>query len=165
MKNITLIGMPGSGKSTVGVLLAKTAGMGFVDTDLLIQTASKRLLYKMIEEDGIEAFIKAEEEAISKLVCFNCVIATGGSAVYGEKAMEHLKEISTVVYISVPLQTVKKRLSNIRTRGVVMSKGESIESLYAQRAPLYERYADVTVNGESTPEETVEKIIEALNRR
>lgn len=165
MKNITLIGMPGSGKSTVGVLLAKTVGMGFIDTDLLIQTSSKRLLYKMIEEDGKDAFIKAEEEAISKLFCANCVIATGGSAVYGEAAMEHLREISRIVYISVPLRVVKKRLRNIRTRGVVMDKGESIESLYAQRVPLYEKYADVTVGGESTPEETVEKIIEALNGR
>lgn len=164
MKNITLIGMPGSGKSTVGVLLAKTAGMGFIDTDLLIQTASKRLLYKMIEEDGSEAFIQAEEEAISNLVCVNCVIATGGSAVYGERAMEHLKEISHIVYISIPLRTVKKRLRNIRTRGVVMGKGESIESLYEQRVPLYEKYADITVSGEGTPEDVVERIIKAIDR-
>ena len=162
LKNIILIGMPGSGKSTVGVLLAKSAGMGFIDTDLLIQSTFNKFLYKMIEEDGIEAFIEAEGAAVSRLICDNCVIATGGSVVYNDRAMEHLKTLGDIVYINVPCDEIQKRLKNIRTRGVVMREGETIRDLYKERAPLYEKYADVIVNGEADAESTVEKILEVI---
>ncbi len=161
MKNIILIGMPGSGKSTVGVLLAKSAGMGFIDTDLLIQSASGRLLYKMIEEDGIEAFIKKESEVIGNLVCDNCVIATGGSAVYGEKGMKNLKSLGVVIYLKLSCDEIKRRLKNIRTRGVVMRQGETVEALYNERIPLYEKYADITVNAGANPEDVVAEIMES----
>lgn len=160
--NITLIGMPGSGKSTIGVLLAKSAGMGFMDTDLLIQSASGRLLYKMIEEDGIESFIKFEEDILKTIVCSNCVIATGGSAVYGTDAMAHMERLGCRVYLKLSSKIIEERLDNIHTRGIVMEKGETVEQLYQARAPLYEKYADVTVDAEGTPEEVVGRVLEAV---
>ncbi len=162
MKNIVLIGMPGSGKSTVGVLLAKSAGMGFVDTDLLIQASTGRLLYKIIEEDGIGAFLKQEEASVSGMICDNCVIATGGSVVYSPRAMEHLKSLGTVVYLHVPSDKLTSRLRNIRTRGVVMRPRETLEQLYEERCPLYERYADRTVDASDFPEEVVERLLACL---
>lgn len=162
--NIILIGMPGSGKSTIGVLLAKSAGMGFIDTDLLIQSSSGRLLYKMIEEDGIEAFIRDEEQVLKTVVCDNCVIATGGSAVYGEAAMAHMAKLGRRVYLRLPCKTVEERLGNIRTRGVVMREGETVGQLYEERVPLYEKYADITVDGSGTPEEIVERVLSAVNK-
>lgn len=165
MFNITLIGMPGSGKSTVGVLLAKSAGMGFIDTDLLIQSASGRLLYKMIEEEGIDAFLRTEERVIGGLVCDNCVIATGGSAVYGEGAMEKLSRMGLIVYLKLPCEEVEKRLRNIRTRGVAMRAGETLRQLYEERVPLYEKYAHVTVDAASDPEETVAAILKEVEKR
>lgn len=164
MRNIVLIGMPGSGKSTVGVLLAKSAGMGFIDTDLIIQSHTGRLLYKMIEEDGIESFIASEESAIRGLVCDNCVIATGGSAVYGGAGMEHLKSLGKIVYIRLPWETIESRLVNIRTRGVVMRPGETVKELFEERSPLYEKYADVSVDGEGLPEDVVGRILDAVKQ-
>ena len=160
--NIILIGMPGSGKSTVGVLLAKTLGMGFVDTDLVIQNETGRLLYRIIEEDGITSFIRTEENVLKNLVCENCVIATGGSAVYGEEAMEHMSDLGYRVYLRLPCGKIEKRLGNIRTRGVVMRRGETIKQLYEERIPLYEKYADVTVCGDGTPEDVVFRILDAI---
>lgn len=162
MKNIILIGMPGSGKSTVGVLLAKSAGMGFVDTDLLIQTATGRLLYKIIEQDGIDAFLQQEEEAICRMTCQNCVIATGGSVVYSPKTMAHLTSLGTVVYLKAPISELENRLRNIRTRGVVMRKGETIDQLYEERRPLYEAYAHRTVDAVDSPESVVERLLSDL---
>lgn len=162
--NIIMIGMPGSGKSTVGVLLAKRMGMGFIDTDILIQSASGQLLYQMIERDGIDAFIRYEEDVLKKLVCQNCVIATGGSAVYGEGAMEHMAGLGCRVYLDLPSQVIEERLGNISTRGVVIREGETIGQLYEARAPLYEKYADVTVDGAGTPQEVVEAVCEAVGR-
>lgn len=163
-ENIILIGMPGSGKSTIGVLLAKKMGMGFIDTDILIQSASGQLLYQMIEKDGIEAFIKYEEDVLKKLVCDNCVIATGGSAVYGKAAMEHMAQLGCRVYLDLPSKIIEGRLGNISTRGVVIREGETIEQLYEERAPLYERYADVTVDGAGTPKEVVEHVSGAVGK-
>lgn len=163
-KNIILIGMPGSGKSTIGVLLAKRLGMGFIDTDILIQSASGQLLYQMIEKDGIEAFIKYEEDILKKLVCDNCVIATGGSAVYGEEAMAHMAELGSRVYLELPSKVIEGRLGNISTRGVVIREGETIEQLYEERAPLYEKYADVTVDGAGTPKEVVGDVCRAVGQ-
>lgn len=162
--NIILIGMPGSGKSTIGVLLAKRMGMGFIDTDILIQSASGLLLYEMIEKDGIDAFIRYEEDVLRKLVCENCVIATGGSAVYGEEAMAHMARLGCRVYLDLPSKVIEGRLGNIITRGVVIREGETIEQLYEARTPLYEKYADVTVDGEGTPKEVVEAVCEAVGR-
>lgn len=162
--NVTLIGMPGAGKSTVGVLLAKSMLMDFVDTDLLIQRKYGMSLCEFIEKYGEEEFKKAENDVISSLNCENTVIATGGSAVYGEGGMKHLGEISTIVYLSVPVESLSERLSNIRTRGVVMKKGESIEQLFQRRSPLYEKYAEITVDCSALrAEECVDEIIGKLN--
>ncbi len=163
MKNIVLIGMPASGKSTVGVVLAKTLGMGFVDTDLVIQQREGRLLQDIIDSDGLTAFLSAEESAILSLDCKNSVIATGGSAVFGEKAMQKLHENGTVVFLDVPLEALIKRLDNIKTRGIAAKKGQSVELILEERLPLYKKYADfaVSVQNENV-ETTVEKIINSL---
>ncbi len=164
MKNIVLIGMPGAGKSTIGVLLAKTLLSDFVDTDLIIQKKYSCSLCDIIENQGRKAFIEIENNVIADCDFHNSVIATGGSAVYGEKAMKKLKESSTVVYLKLPLSELTKRLSNIRTRGVAMKKGTTLKELYDERCPLYEKYADITVNCENlTAEECVNKIVDCLS--
>lgn len=146
MNNIVLIGMPASGKSTAGVLLAKTIGYGFIDSDLLIQNEQKELLCDIIARVGTEKFIAIEERVNAGLWAQRCVIATGGSVVYGAKAMAHLKKIGKVVYLKLSLAEIEKRLNNIERRGVVMkSKGETLAQLYAERSPLYEKYADFIV--------------------
>lgn len=163
MRNIVLIGMPASGKSTVGVLLAKTLGVGFCDTDLCIQQREGRLLQDIIDKDGIEAFLDAERDAVLALSCTDTVIATGGSVVFRDAAMQKLKANGTVVFLDVPLSRVKKRLQNIKTRGVAAKKGESVEEIFAERRPLYEKYADITVRAAcATPEQTVQLLMEAL---
>ncbi len=161
--NIILIGMPGAGKSTVGVLLAKALGYNFIDTDLIIQGRLNSRLYKIIEDHGIAYFLQAENKIISEINAEHSVIATGGSAVFGKEAMEHLKQMGKVVYIKLGCDEIKKRVNNITTRGIVMKKGETIEDIYSERAPLYERYADITVDAENTViEEAVEKIFSLL---
>ena len=161
--NITLIGMPGAGKSTVGVLLAKSTLMDFTDTDLLIQKKYSSSLCGLIEEYGEEGFKKIEEETILSLTCSNTVIATGGSAVYGENAMKHLMDISTVVYLKVPVRTLERRIKNIKTRGVVMKKGESLSKLFERRSPLYEKYAHVSVDvSKLSAEECVDEILKSI---
>lgn len=164
MKNVVLIGMPASGKSTAGVLLAKAIGYGFIDTDLLIQNRERALLCDIIRDKGAEAFLKIEEEVNASLWAERCVISTGGSVVYGESAMRHLKEIGRVVYLKLSENTLEKRLKNIFRRGVVMRKaGETVADLYAERVPLYEKYADVTIDCEGqTVEQTVRAIAEAV---
>ncbi len=163
--NITLIGMPGAGKSTVGVLLAKSMLMDFVDTDLLIQRKYNMSLCEFIGKYGEEEFKKAENDIISSLECENTVIATGGSAVYGDEGMKHLSKISCIVYLKVPVESLNERLSNIKTRGVVMRKGESVEELFERRAPLYEKYAQITVDCSSLrAEECVDAIIKKLKK-
>ena len=163
-KNIVLIGMPSCGKSVTGVVLAKALKMKFVDTDLLIQEEAGKGLQEIINEDGIEAFKKIEEKVLGSVELDNAVIAKGGSAVYYDAAMKHLKENGVTVYIQVSLKTVKARLSNIRTRGVAMGKGQTLDDLYDIRVPLYEKYADITVESDNrcTMEDTVEKIIKEL---
>lgn len=159
MKNIVLIGMPSSGKSTLGVVLAKTLGMQFIDTDLIIQQNSGKKLQQMINEEGIEAFLKTEEEVLCSLDFENSIIATGGSAVLSEKAMKYLRKNGVVIYLEASVEELKTRLNNIKTRGIAMTEGESIESIFIKRSPLYEKYADITVSSEASFEETVEKII------
>lgn len=157
--NIVLIGMPASGKSTAGVILAKVLGKKFIDTDLVIQEREKALLADIIKDKGVAGFMKTEEEAILSVDVKNTVIATGGSAVYGEKAMEHLKENGTVVYLKVEKDELFKRLTDIKERGVVLREGENIEEMYDSRIVLYEKYADIIIEErDSTIEETIRKI-------
>ncbi len=161
--NIVLIGMPGVGKSTIGVILAKVLGYQFVDADLLIQQQEKKLLREIIKEVGTEGFIQVENRVNAGIQCSNTIIATGGSVVYGKEAMEHLKEIGTVVYLMVPFSTLEKRLSDIKGRGVVLKEGQTLEDLYMERTPLYEKYADVSVSEEGlNVEETVELLVNKL---
>ena len=163
MKNIVLIGMPASGKSTVGVVLAKTLGIGFVDTDLVIQQREGRLLQDIIDKDGLKAFLEIEENALLSLDCENSVISTGGSAVFGEKAMEKLKKNAVTVFIDVSPSVLEKRLSNITTRGIAAKHGESVEDILRERLPLYKKYADFTISTENeNVESSVEKIVSLL---
>ena len=165
MKNIILIGMPACGKSVTGVILAKSLKMNFIDADLLIQERAGKSLQDIINADGIETFKSIEEEVLNAINVKNTVIATGGSAVYYDSAMRHLKENGVVVYIEASLATINKRLKNIRTRGVAMEKGQTIDSLYEMRVPLYEKYADCTVRSHRyRAENTVEDIISGLEK-
>ena len=162
-KNVVLIGMPGAGKSTIGVLLAKSLLMEFQDTDLVIQKKCKKSLCDIMDEVGVEAFIEKENEIIKSCDFENSVVATGGSAVYGKEAMERLSENGTVVYLSIPVEELERRISNIHTRGVAMKKGTTLYDLFEERRPLYEGYADITVECMGlTAEECVEKIAEKL---
>ncbi len=160
--NIILIGMPACGKSVTGVVLAKSLKMNFLDTDLLIQERAGKGLQDIINQDGIDTFKELEERVITSVDVENTVIATGGSAVYYDAAMEHLKKTGTVIYIDVSLPAIKKRLRNIKTRGVAMGKDETIDSLYRTRVPLYRKYADLTVHSARHVETTVEEMIKAL---
>lgn len=160
MKNIVLIGMPGAGKSTVGVLLAKSMLMDFCDTDLLIQKATGESLCDTINKEGIDSFIRLEEKTITDYEFKNSVIATGGSAVYGAKAMSHLKDNGVIVYLKVSPEELDKRVNNIHTRGIAMKEGTTLAQLYDERAPLYEKYADITIVCDGkTPEECVDLIV------
>ena len=143
--NIVLLGMPGSGKSTVGVLLAKSLGKRFLDTDLLIQEQEGRLLREIISEEGLERFIEIENQVNAAVECENSVIAPGGSAIYGKEAMEHFREIGEVVYLKLSYRSVAKRLGDLTKRGVVFRPGQSLKALYKERCPLYEAYADYVV--------------------
>ena len=165
MKNIVLIGMPGAGKSTVGVLLAKSLLMDFCDTDLVIQQQCKKSLCDLIAENGIADFIETENRTVAGLRFENCVVATGGSVVYGEQAMRNLRKNATVVYLQVDVRELENRICNIRTRGIAMKEGTTIAQLYDERAKLYARYADVTVNcTDMKPEECVDRIVAQLNQ-
>lgn len=146
--NIVLIGMPGAGKSTVGVVLAKRRGCRFLDSDLLIQEKYDALLHELIAEHGTDGFLKMEEEVNASIDARRTVIATGGSVVYGKAAMEHLKEIGTVVYLKLSCETIRDRLGDLSERGVTLRKGQTLEDLYRERIPLYEKYADVTIDCE-----------------
>jgi shikimate kinase len=161
--NIILIGMPAVGKSTVGVLLAKQLGLGFMDTDLLIQTGENRYLRDIIATQGMEGFCALEERYLLEVRAKRYVIATGGSVVYSPAAMAHLGSLGTIVYLQVSLVALEARLANITDRGVVHAPGQTIADLYRQRTPLYDRYARVTVNCDSLdPDQTVEAICAQL---
>lgn len=145
-RNITLIGMPASGKSMVGVLLAKRLGYSFVDVDILIQEQEKRLLKEIIAKEGLDGFLEVENKVNAKLLAERSVIAPGGSVIYGKEAMEHLKEISTVVYLKLSYEEVRKRLGNLTDRGVAVKDGMTLLDLYNERIPFYEKYADITID-------------------
>jgi len=143
--NIILIGMPGSGKSTMGVLFAKNMNYRFLDVDFLIQEHEGKRLYEVIEEKGNDYFLKVEDEINAGLMVERTVISTGGSVVYCENAMKHLKSIGTVIYIKVPEKEIERRITNFSTRGIIIKSGDTLEDLYNERTPLYEKYADLTV--------------------
>lgn len=161
-KNIILIGMPGVGKSTVGVILAKVLGYQFVDSDLVIQKEEGKLLKEIIAEVGPEGFIEVENRINASLDVTNSIVATGGSVVYGKEAMEHLREIGTVVYLALPYEEIDKRLSDIKGRGVVLRDGQTLKDLYEERTVLYEKYADVRIDETGlNVEETINAILES----
>ena len=160
---IILIGMPGVGKSTVGVVLAKILGYHFVDADIVIQQREGRLLKDIIECEGVEGFIKIENKINSEINGERTIIATGGSAVYGTEAMEHYKEIGTIVYLKLGFEAIAGRLGNIKNRGVVLKEGQDLKSLYEERCVLYEKYADIIIDEAGLGvEETINKIISKL---
>lgn len=162
-KNVVLIGMPGAGKSTIGVILAKVLGKDFIDADLVIQKKEGRLLREIIEQEGPDGFLAVEERVNAGLCPDAAVIATGGSVVYGQRAMEHLGRIGVIVYLKLSYPAVESRLRDIRGRGVVLRDGQTLMDLYQERAVLYERYADVTVEEDGLGvEETLEKTLQAL---
>lgn len=161
--NIVLIGMPGCGKSTVGVLLAKSMLCDFVDTDLIIQNKYKKSLCEIINADGVEGFTEKENITLAELNCENSVIATGGSAVYCKEGMKNLKKDGIVIYLKLSVEEIEKRIKNIKTRGIAMKEGTTLEELYQERSALYEHYADIVINcHNTTAEECVNMIIERV---
>ncbi len=163
MQNVILIGMPGAGKSTVGVVLAKKLGYAFLDADLVIQSRQGKLLHEIISERGVEGFWQVEEAVNESIRTDRTVIATGGSAVYGERAMAHYQEIGTIVYLSLLLKEIRQRLGDLDERGVTLRKGQDLAGLYEERVPLYEKYAHITVDCENLSiREIVEKIARML---
>ena len=162
--NVILIGMSGAGKSTLGVLLAKALGYCFTDTDLLIQQREGSLLQDIIDREGLDYFMDAEERAVLAVDADCTVIATGGSVVYSEAAMAHLRTLGRIVYLSVDFAELQQRLFNIKTRGIVFKGSNDLRSVYEERLPLYEKYADLTVGCTGRDvESAVEEILSALN--
>lgn len=165
--NIILIGMPGAGKSTVGVVLAKKLGYGFVDSDLVIQDRYGKLLHELISEYGVEGFWQMENDVNAGLEVHRSIIATGGSAVYGQEAMKHLSEMGIVVYLKLTYEGIEQRLGDLNARGVTLKEGQTLADLYAERTPLYERYAHITVECDGKPlrdvmQEIAEQVKEQL---
>lgn len=158
-ENIVLIGMPGVGKSTIGVIIAKILGYKFIDADLEIQERHGKLLKEIIAERGVDGFIQVENDVNKSLNPKKAVIATGGSVVYGKEAMEHLSEIATVIYLELELPALTRRLGNLKKRGVVLRDGQTLRDIYNERVPLYNKYADIIVNEHHCSiEKTVRKI-------
>ena len=161
-KNIVLIGMPGAGKSTVGVVLAKNMGMRFLDSDICIQEQEQCLLHEIIASKGLEGFIEVENRVNASLTVANSIIATGGSVVYGKEAMEHLKQIGTVVYLQLPYEEVAERLGDLNKRGVALKKDQTLLDLYEERTPLYEKYADLIVECHA---KSIREIVAEISKR
>ena len=145
-ENLILIGMPGSGKSTLGKQLAKALHMRFMDADRAIEKETGEPLQKTIDRDGPEAFLRVEERVLLSLCVSGCVLATGGSAVYSDAAMKHLKTAGRAVYLSVPFSEIQARLADFSGRGIVLKNGCGLKDAYLERMPLYEKYADITVD-------------------
>lgn len=167
MDNVTLIGMPGSGKSSIGVVLAKVLGYDFLDADLLIQAKHGALLQLLLDTHGLDAFLDMEQEAICSIDCARTVIAPGGSCVLREGSMAHLKTLGTVVYLRLDYPALAERITNLATRGIAFAPGQDLKSVYDQRTPLYERWADVTVDvaPNQGPAVTLEAVRAALGAR
>ena len=163
MKNIVLIGMPGVGKSSTGVVIAKMLGYQFIDADLLIQSKYGDILEHLIERHGIEGFIKIENAVNMSIEAERTVIATGGSVCYCSQALEKMREEDVIVYLKADFETIKARLGSLKKRGVVIRKGETLKDLYDERVPLYEKYADVVVDvSDCAFGESVDRTIAAL---
>lgn len=165
MKNVIFIGMPAVGKSTVGVVVAKRLGYEFIDTDLLIQKQEGRLLWEIIEQEGIEGFLAIENQVNKDVKAERAVISPGGSVVYCEEAMSHLKEHGLIVYLQASFDTVSKRLKDAKKRGVTLRESQTLKDLYEERVALFEKYADITIFEDGNDlGETIEKVLEALER-
>ena len=163
MDNIILIGMPAVGKSTVGVVVAKRLGYRFIDTNILIQEEEGKLLKDIIAEKGIDGFLEIEDRINANVIAKHSVISPGGSVVYCSEAMEHLKSIGKVVYLRLSLGTLEKRLGNLKKRGVLLKKGQTLQSLYEERVPLYEKYADIVIDEEGKDlEASLQTVLETL---
>lgn len=163
--NIILIGMPGAGKSTIGVILAKVLGYHFTDMDIVIQEQEGCLLSEIIETKGLDGFLEVEGKVNSTIKANHTIIATGGSVIYSEEAMEHLRSIGTIVYLKLTYETIESRLGNIKKRGVVLREGQTLFTLYQERCPLYEKYADIIVDGEGkSTEELMEFVADCYMR-
>ncbi|PWG61557.1 shikimate kinase [Sediminicurvatus halobius] len=164
--NVVLIGMPGAGKSTVGVLLAKRLALGFVDTDLLIQSHAGRSLQTIVDQQGHEALRAVEEEVLQTLTVRDHVIATGGSAVYSEAAMAALRRDGVIVHLHVDWPVLERRVTNLDTRGIAKAGDQTLRDVYDEREPLYQRHAEITVDASQLDQEaTMEAIVEALQGR
>ena len=162
MENLILIGMPGAGKSTIGVILAKTLGKRFVDIDLIIQEKEKRRLQDIINTEGMSSFLKIEEEAVRSISGNNMIIATGGSVVYKEQSMKHLKRLGTIIYLDLNYEEIAKRVRNISTRGIAMSPEKTLEDIYYERIKLYKAYEDLSIKCDGL---SVEEIINRILMR
>lgn len=162
MKNVVLIGMPGAGKSTIGVVLAKNLGMSFMDSDLVIQEQEEKKLHELIEEHGLDGFLEIEGRVNASLNPKSAVIATGGSVVYCEKAMEHLDFIATICYLRLSYESIEERLGDLEERGVVLREGQTLRSLYDERVPLYEKYANLVIDCEN---KNIREIVMELAKR
>ena len=160
MNNIILIGMPGAGKSTIGVVLAKKIGYEFIDSDIVIQNRYKKNLQELINDYGTDGFEKIENDVNKSLNPQNSVIATGGSAIYGKEAMEHFDSIGTVVYLNLPYEEIEQRLGNLEERGVTIKKGQTLKDLYNERTPLYKKYANLTIDCQG---KTIREIVEEIS--
>lgn len=161
MKNIVLIGMPACGKSTIGVILAKQMGLHFIDTDIVIQEQEGRRLQDIIDADGVPYLLKAEERAILSTVCDNSVVATGGSAVFSERSMNHLRSNGIAVYLKLPYAIIEQRLNNLDSRGVAGAKDMTLKEIYELRTPLYSRFADIVISCEN---KSIEQIAQEIER-
>lgn len=166
MDNIIFIGMPASGKSTIGVVAAKRLGYEFVDTDLLIQKQEQALLKEIIAEKGIDGFLIIEDQVNADVEVEHTVISPGGSVVYCGNAMEHYRECGTIVYLQASYETISTRIGDAEKRGVVLRDGQTLKDLYEERKPLFEKYADITICEDGlTLEETIGKVVEALDKK
>lgn len=164
MKNIVLIGMPGAGKSTIGKCLAEKLGMTFMDTDDVISQRQRKPLHQILEETGKEEFLKLEEAIVCSITCPECVIATGGSVVLSQRAMQHLKQKANIVYLEVDVDTLVRRIRDMSARGIAMGQGQSFNGLYLERKPLYERYADIRIEYRGqTKDQIVDQIIKLVS--
>ena len=164
--NVTLIGMPSAGKSTIGVLLAKRLGYSFIDADILIQEKEGRLLKEIIAQEGMDGFLQVENRVNASIEAKRSVIAPGGSVIYGKEAMEHLKEISTVVYLKMSYEELERRVGDVVDRGVALKEGMTLGDLYDERTAYYERYADITIDEEGmTPGQTVDLLRAMLEKK
>ena len=160
--NIVLIGMPACGKSTIGVQLAKWLSMGFIDTDLLVQARAGGSMQGFQDANGMDAYQTLECDTVKSVICQNCVIATGGSAVYCDGAMKHLRNIAKIIFLNVPVEEIKQRIGDTSQRGVVIRPGMTLDDLYAERLPLYLEYADVVIDCAGKPQDQLLK--EVLQR-